>query len=148
MKNTKGIILAGGKGTRLYNIWGKIIDRCENNKHTHYKNYGAKGITICKEWRNNFAEFRDWSLSHGYTDVLSIDRIDVNGNYEPSNCRWADARTQANNRRNTIFVELNGKTVCLSEAARLSGIPHTILDSRYHRGDRGERLFRPVRKPK
>ena len=132
--------------TRLYKIYIGMKTRCYNKNSKSFHRYGGRGIKICDEWLKNFSVFSDWSLANGYSDDLSIDRIDTDGNYEPSNCRWVDTKTQSNNRSITIFVEFNGKEVSLSEASKLSGIPHTILDCRYRRGDRGERLFRPVKK--
>jgi hypothetical protein len=73
--------------------------RCNNPKARKYKFYGGAGITVCKEWETNFSQFKEWALSHGYSDNLSIDRINNGGNYEPTNCRWADSVTQNNNRR-------------------------------------------------
>lgn len=84
--------------SRLYGIWGKMKFRCYNPKDTHYKYYGERGISVCDEWRNDFLAFRSWALDHGYKDDLTIDRINNNGNYEPSNCRWVTKTLQAINR--------------------------------------------------
>jgi hypothetical protein len=85
--------------TRLYNIWTNMKMRVYNPQHTNYKDYGGRGITICDEWKNDFMSFYNWAMSNGYSDELSIDRIDNNGNYEPNNCRWTTKTIQSRNQR-------------------------------------------------
>lgn len=93
----------GQCGTRIYRIWKAMKNRCLNPNTPDYKRwYGSNGITVCEEWKNDFSSFYEWSMANGYRDDLSIDRIDPSGNYEPSNCRWADAKTQANNKRKKV----------------------------------------------
>lgn len=120
----------GSTGTRLYKIWKGIRKRCYNVNDRSYANYGARGIKMCDEWYNDFSTFKDWALSHGYEDDLSIDRIDVDGNYCPDNCRWATALTQANNSRHCHYISYNGETHSISEWSRILGIPRLVLSSR------------------
>lgn len=132
--------------TRIYNEWLGMKARCYNKAGSNFERYGGRGIAVCDEWKNDFQAFHDWAMENGYSDELSIDRIDVNGNYEPSNCRWTDNYNQCRNRRSNIYVEYYGQKMCLIDAARLSGINSTTIYYRYQRGDRGEDLFRPIEK--
>lgn len=124
----------GGSHTRLYRIFQAIHERCYRPQHMHYANYGGRGIGVCDEWRRNFAAFREWSMSHGYDDTLSIDRIDNDRGYSPDNCRWADAITQQNNRRTCHTLTVDGRTHTISEWARISGIGNTTIRERLKRG--------------
>jgi hypothetical protein len=100
--------------------------RCYNEHRKYYPDYGGRGIKVCSEW-HDFANFREWALSNGYQDNLSIDRIDVNGNYEPSNCRWTTNVEQQRNCRNNRMIEINGEKKCVSAWAELYRIkPGTI----------------------
>lgn len=131
--------------TRLNKIWSGMKDRCYNPNNNRYKDYGERGIRVCDKWVNDFKAFYDWAMANGYADKLSIDRINVNGNYEPANCRFTDTKTQGRNRRNNVIVEYHGEKICLAEAAEMSGINKETFMKRYQRGDRGERLFRPIK---
>ncbi len=136
----------GQTGTRLYNVWRSMKERCYSSTYVQYKRYGGRGIKICDEWRNDFQAFKAWAIENGYTEGLTIDRIDNDGDYEPNNCRWVDMKTQARNTSKNVYIEHEGKRICLSELAEIYGLKAEVVISRYHRGDRGERLVRPIKK--
>ena len=125
----------GCTGTRLYSIWGNMIRRC-NGKSTSPRNasYVKHGIMVCSEWRNSFSSFKSWALEHGYTDNLSIDRIDPTGNYEPSNCRWVTMHDQQNNRTSNVFLSAFGKCQTVSQWAREVGIRSAAIYARLKNG--------------
>lgn len=123
---THGATKNGGRD-RLYKIWAAMKERCYREKDTNYKNYGARGITVCKEWRNSYSAFREWALGHGYIEdaeygECTLDRIDVDGDYCPENCRWISKLKQANNKRNNHFLTYGGETLTVAEWARRTGI--------------------------
>jgi len=124
----------GGSRTRLYNIWTGMKRRCYNHHHVHFANYGGRGIAVCPEWRGDFAAFREWAMSHGYADGLSIDRIDNDRGYSPDNCRWIDTRAQQNNRRTNHFVTAAGQTHTICEWSRLTGVGASTIKERLRRG--------------
>ncbi len=117
---------------KLYNVWHGIKKRCQCETDPHYKNYGARGIGLCAEWEE-YNEFRSWAYEHGYREGLSLDRIDVDGHYEPANCRWTDNYTQQNNKRNNIRYTYNNETHTLKEWSRMLGINYQTLYSRLTR---------------
>lgn len=114
---------------RIYKIWAGMKNRCFNKNNQAYNKYGGRGITVCKEWLD-FSNFKEWSFNHGYSNNLSIDRIDVNGNYCPENCRWADEITQANNRRNSVYLTINNETHTMAEWTKIYNLPRGLINSR------------------
>ena len=127
--------------TRLYAIWKAMKARCNNPKCKEYKWYGARGIRVCTEWESDFIAFYEWTKENGYNETLSLDRINVNGNYEPSNCRWVTMKVQERNRRNNVFVTYNGETLTLSEWSEKTGICYPTLKWRYSKGLPLEKVF-------
>lgn len=140
-KNRKPSLTHGGSGTRLYSIWKGVRNRCFYLNSKNYERYGGRGITVCEEWKDNFVNFRDWSLSNGYKEGLTIDRIDNNGNYEPSNCKWSTNKEQQNNKENNVLITYQNETKTLSQWAEEKGINNSALWGRYYKGWKDEKLF-------
>lgn len=116
-------------GSRIYQIWNGMKERCYNSKADCYKNYGGRGVGVCKEWMN-FEGFYEWAMRNGYDDNLTIDRIDSDRDYEPENCRWADKKLQANNTRRNHRLTYKGVTRTMAEWAEIIGIKYTTLRGR------------------
>lgn len=121
----------GGGEAKLYFAWHNIKKRCENQNDPDYHNYGGRGISLCGEW-HDYSRFREWATNSGYNPALSgndctIDRIDVNGNYDPNNCRWVNRKIQNNNRRNNRYIEFGGQKLTLSQWAERLNINYDTL---------------------
>ena len=119
---------------RLYDIWNHMKQRCNNPNCRRYNLYGGRGIKVCKSWNENFLNFFTWALRNGYKEDLSIDRINVNGNYKPANCRWVDMKTQKRNKQNTYYLEYKGQRKCLGEWAEEYNIDYNLLWNRVKSG--------------
>ncbi len=127
--------------TRIYNIWKGIKARCYNPKNTAFKRYGEKGITVCDEWLNSSKAFYEWAIQNGYQDNLSIERKNSKGNYEPGNCKWADAYEQNNNVSKNKPLTFRGKTMNLCQWARELGMNKNTLNKRLRSGWTIEEAF-------
>lgn len=120
--------------TRLYHIWKHIKQRCCNRNNSAYKNYSGREITICNEWLNDFMTFYNWAIINGYHDGLTIERIDVNGNYEPNNCKWATQKQQCNNRRSNVYLTYNSKTQTMKQWSEELNINYSTIRQRHRNG--------------
>lgn len=125
-------LVHGQTNSRLYRIYNGMKNRCYNQKQQSYENYGGRGITICEEWLKSFTAFEEWSLSHGYADDLSIDRIDNNGDYSPKNCRWVTRTEQNENTRRNHLVTIGDRTQPLSAWVRERGLNYHTVSFRIH----------------
>ena len=123
----------GKTGIRLYRIWFSMRQRCNYSSSACFDNYGGRGVAICEEW-SDFQAFYDWSMANGYSDGLTLDRKNPNGNYCPENCRWATMKEQQNNRRNNRIVEYGGEKYTLSQLAENLGISAATLGWRINHG--------------
>lgn len=119
----------GDSHTRLFRIWALMHTRCNNPHAINYADYGGRGIKVCKEW-DKYEPFRDWALTNGYAENLSIDRIDTNGDYTPRNCQWATSKQQANNRRSNRIIEFRGEKRTVSQWAENAGISKNAMLNR------------------
>lgn len=134
----------GDTGTRLYRIWKGMKCRCLNQNYPSYKDYGARGIRICPEWVEDYPCFKEWALAHGYREELELDRIDVNGDYEPSNCRWTTHHAQTLNRRDSLFVLDGRRRVPIADFLREANIPKGTFVSWRHKGVENESMSRRI----
>lgn len=119
---------------RLKHIYNGMRARCYYINKNNYNHYGGRGIRVCDEWKNDFLSFYKWSIDNGYRDDLTIDRIDVDGDYTPDNCRWVDTIVQANNKRNNVIINYKNKKYTVAEFARLIGCNDGTLRGRLKRG--------------
>ena len=122
-------------GTRLYNIWSGLKGRCNNPNDPRYDRYGGRGISVCEEWNKSFQSFYDWAINNGYSEELTIDRIDNDGNYEPSNCRWSTNKEQCNNRATNINIKIGNATKTLTEWCEIFDVDVARTMARYHRDE-------------
>lgn len=123
-------ITHGLSNHKLKHIWSAIKDRCYNHKNQRYINYGLRGISICDEWKDDLNAFYEWSMSSGYVDGLTIERINNNGNYDPSNCKWATYAEQASNKTQNVVYTVDGVTKHLNAWARFYGLSPSTLQKR------------------
>lgn len=132
-------------GTRIYNVWHAMKERCYVKSQISYPNYGGRGIKVCDEWQE-FIPFMEWAYANGYDEnakrgECTLDRIDPNGNYCPENCRWVDLSVQANNKNTNVFVEYNGIVDTLSNHARKAGISPVLAEQRLLKGKNVVEIF-------
>lgn len=123
----------GDSKTRLYKEWGAMKERCYRPKHEYYADYGGRGVSVCSEWldeKSGYKTFKAWAIANGYKDDLTLERKDVNGNYEPSNCKWATRIEQANNKRNSQRYKIDGEYLTIAQIARRYGIKYAKLRDR------------------
>ena len=120
-------------GTRLYEIWQGMKGRCYNLHDTRYQRYGGRGIAVCEEWRNDFSAFWRWAEESGYSDELTIDRINNDGDYSPENCRWASRKEQNSNRSTNINITIGNSTRTLSQWCEIFELDFKMVCARYSR---------------
>ena len=128
-------------GNKIYDTWNRMIHRCYDTKHHKYYRYGARGISVCDDWRTDYDTFYNWAINNGYKNGLSLDRINNDGNYEPSNCRWATRKQQQRNICRNRLITYKGKTFCLAEWCELLNLNYGTINTRLHRNWSIEKAF-------
>ena len=126
---------------RIYSIYHDMLKRCYNSKTSKFKYYGGKGVEVCQEWREDVTAFYEWSMSHGYAPKLSIDRIDTNGNYSPSNCRWVTMEEQCRSQGCNIKINVEGEKRTLIECSEMFGLKVATLYARFKAGWPDEYIY-------
>ena len=124
----------GDTDSRLYTIWKGMRYRCKNKEDAAYEYYGGRGIDVVDEWNDSYRVFKEWAEANGYSEELSIDRVDNDKGYSPENCRWTDITTQNRNRSNSVRVKLNGVSVSVKEASEATGINEWTIRYRHNNG--------------
>ncbi len=128
--NVNGKVRHGMTKTRIHTIWVSMRQRCYNKNFREYDRYGGRGITVCQAWLDDFMNFYNWAMANGYSDELTLDRKDNDGNYCPENCRWATMEQQSNNRSSSKLITYNGETRTMAGWARKFGIRYSTLQQR------------------
>lgn len=140
----------GMSKTKIYRTWNNMKNRCYNHNVNCFDDYGGRGITVCNEWKESFLSFYEWATENGYSDDLTLDRIDVNDIYKPENCRWVSMSDQQRNKTSNIFVQYEGETWCLKTLCNHIGFPYKTAHVRYTKAKRKgkqidtEKLFAPI----
>lgn len=124
----------GDYKSKLYAVWAQMKNRCNCKTCVEYHNYGARGIKVCDEWSDDYLAFKKWAMSHGYREGLTIDRIDNDGSYCPSNCRFATPKQQARNRRTNRSLTVGKRTMLACEWCEFLGINFNTVRVRLHYG--------------
>jgi len=145
-RNKNNIRKKHGKAkTRIYRIWQGMKSRCDNMNNSRYKNYGGRGITYCSQWQS-FENFDKWAIENGYQENLTIDRINVDGNYEPNNCRWITNKEQQSNKQYHHLLAYNGKIQNIAKWSEETGLPYSTIWKRINEKWDIDKILKPVNK--
>lgn len=148
-RNKTNVHIKHGKArTRIYRIYQGMKERCYNKNNERYKNYGKRGIIICDEWlnkENGFINFYNWAMNNGYTDELTIDRINVDSNYEPNNCRWITNKEQQSNKTYHHLLDYNGKIQNIAKWSEQTGLPYDVIWRRIEDGWNVNDILKPIK---